>query len=254
MMTLLRLLLGATFIYLLATGRHNALANPMKGDLQAAFDLAVAAIVALLNAAVWAPVLGDWVSRPVTGAITDSTYYKAKNRVMLLARGCEARKWRRLTLFFCFIEGIRRPWMPEAFAVGFRNAKPGSWLEKVFAREVYRFDNAKTAVAAYQALQRHGMDPGPHRRPEVTLMLRAMERVAKAEAAPLPIPVAAPAPKPKRNPRIKLFDGAPAPAEPAAPETSQEDSALPAPEPPARSPEPPHDSGPTTLLPCFIPS
>lgn len=256
MIFLLRLIFGGAFLYVLADGRANALAHPMTGDLQNAFDVALAAILGLANAAVWAPVLGDWVSRPVTGPLIKSTYFAQRDFIFELIRRCESRGWRRLTVLLCFWEGIRYPALPAAFVVGMYSARPGSWLEKVFAREVYRFDNGQNCVAAYRILEeRHGITPGPHKSSEVNLTLLSLRRVVRPPTAPIPIPAAPDFPPPRRNRRIKLFGGAPEPAPRApAPQLTQTFE-----EPPrSQPPDDADDSGPglgnTTLLPCFIPS
>jgi hypothetical protein len=96
--------------------------------------------------------------------------------------------------------------MPTAFILGFNNSKPGSWFEKVYAREVFRFNSTQNCVLAYDALKRHGIDPRPHPNPEVELALRALEREAKLEPDKVPLPPAPQITSLRRNPRIRLFE------------------------------------------------
>jgi hypothetical protein len=86
-----------------------------------------------------------------------------------------------------------------------KNARPGSWLEKVYALELFKFDNAQHCMMAYQALRRRGIDPGPHHNPEVTMVLLTLDREVRPAPEPIPVPPAAPAPPPKRDRRIRLF-------------------------------------------------
>jgi hypothetical protein len=71
---------------------------------------------------------------------------------------------------------VRHPWRPAPFVIGMKNARPGSWLEHVYAREVYRFTNVDNCVRAYQVLRRHGRTPGPHARDEVNRLTAALEK------------------------------------------------------------------------------
>ena len=72
--------------------------------------------------------------------------------------------------------------MPSAFVIGLKNARPGSWLEKVFAREVFRFHNTQHCIQAYLALKRHGIDPRPHPNQEINVALLSLDRPDRPEA------------------------------------------------------------------------
>jgi hypothetical protein len=161
--------------------------------------------LAVLNALVWAPYLGAKVSGPLTHTITESTYVERTNWILRILRWLEARRWRRATLFFAFWEGVRHPSWPGAFVIGMRNARPGSWLEKVFAREVFRFNNTQHCVQAYLVLKRHGLDPRPHPNQEINIVLLSLDRPPRPEAEVVEVPVADKAPPLKRNPQIRLF-------------------------------------------------
>jgi hypothetical protein len=107
---------------------------------------------------------------------------------------------------------VRHPNLPAAFVVGMNNARPGSWLEKVFAREVWRFNNITNCVRAHEILRtRHRIDPGTHEQAEINLALMSQVREPAPALPPLAVPAAPPAPLPKRNARIRLFGGATSP-------------------------------------------
>ncbi len=202
----LRILFGGGLAYGFIKIWQNAQAAPQSGDLTYAFYLALCVILGIANAVVWAPYFADTLSGPLTGVITKSTYVDRKNYLLLFVHWLENHRLRRSTLLFCFLEGVHHPSRPTAFVIGLKNAKPGSWLEKVYAREVFKFDNARHCLLAYEGLKRHGIDPRPHRNPEINGVLVSIERQARPEAEPVVVPPASPAPPLKRDGRIKLFD------------------------------------------------
>jgi hypothetical protein len=89
-----------------------------------------------------------------------------------------------------------------------KNSRPGTWLEQIFALEVFRFSNIKHSVEAYWSLKARGLDPRPHAVGEVNLILATLEMPEKPAARILPIPATAPSPTPRRDARIRLFAGA----------------------------------------------
>lgn len=242
MLILLRILFGVGLAYGLEKVRENAQVAPDTGDLTNAFYLAFCVILAVANAVVWAPYFGSRLSEPLTGAITRSTYVERKNCLLQLLRWLDNRRWRRLALCFCFLEGIRHPDWPTAFVIGLGNARPGSWLEVVFAREVFRFDNAQHCLRAFQALRRHGLDPRPHHNPEVNMVLISVDREVKPEPEKIAVPPAAEAAPLKRDQRIRLFEGAERPPAQAEIELSIPAAAGHA---VGNQPEPAFESGPT---------
>jgi len=137
------------------------------------------------------------------------------NYFLRLIRWLDNRGARSLTRWFCFIEGVRHPSQPSQFIIGLNNARPGSWLEKVYAREVFRFNHVQNCIQAYHTLRRHGIDPRPHGNPEVNIVLMSLEREVRPAPEALVLPKAENLAHPLRNPGIKLFEGAP-PAEAAA--------------------------------------
>ncbi len=177
------------------------------GDMGAANFMAQALILGIFTAVVWAPVIGERIAEPVTSVITDSTYVEDEYWGIQFIRWLEQRNFRRLTVFCCFFEGLNRPWMPAAFVIGLKNAQPDTLLERLFAQEVYRFNNAYNCLLAYQVLQRHRIDPGVHRQAEINIFICSLQRQEAPERSALALPTAGPAAKIKRNSNILLFEG-----------------------------------------------
>jgi hypothetical protein len=205
MLVLLRILFGGALIYEIVQGVRSAPGATEAGDLTGAFYLAICVGLGILNAMVWAPYLGAKVSGPLTGMITESTYVERTNWVLRLIRWFDVRGFRRTTLLLCFLEGVRHPSAPAAYVTGLKNARTNSWLEKVFAREVFRYSNAQNCVQAYLTLRRHGIDPRPHPSQEVNIVLLSLERPPRPEAEIIAVPSAPKAAPLKRNLRIRLF-------------------------------------------------
>ena len=219
MLVIFRILFTSALLYTFAQARSSSLADRPYDDLTGAGYLIVAVVLGIACACVWAPYLGAKVADPLTGGLVNSAHIERSRRVLKLIRWAENRKMRRLALCLCFIEGVRYPWLPSAFALGLKNAFPGTWLEKVFAREVYRFNNTQNCVLAYETLQRHGIHVPSHEHPEINIALSALARPPKPEASILPVPPAGPPPPPKRNPRIELGIGI---TPPVAPDQTKE--------------------------------
>lgn len=230
MLVLLRLLFTGGLAYAFYQVRQNATDNPASGDLLNAFYLALCVVLGILTAVVWAPVIGAKVSDPLTGVFTDGSAFEPRNYLMRLIRWADDRRHRRLARWLCFLEGVRQPWWPSPFIVGMNNARPGSWLERVYAREVYHFNNAENCLRAFQILRRHGITPPPHPNPQVNVLLLGADKATAPESPPVPVPPAPPPPPLSRNPRIHLFDP------PAPPPAS--DSATPPDDPPSPAPSP----------------
>ena len=206
MLVILRIIFGGALWYIIVQVRENAQLHPNTGDLTNAGYLAICVALGLLNAIVWAPFVGARISEPITRTLTGGAFIDQKNRCLQLIRWFERRGCRRITLFLCFLEGVRQPWMPTAFIIGFNNSKPGSWFEKVYSVEVFRFNSTQNCVLAYDALKRHGINPRPHPNPEVELALLALERHVKREPDIVALPPAPQITSLQRNPRIRLFE------------------------------------------------
>jgi hypothetical protein len=200
----LRIFFGGAFLFVCAEAVANARAAPMTGDLRNAYYLVLCVVLALANAAVWAPWLGDKLSEPITSLLTRDSSASDRDRWQHLLFRLQDRGHRRLTVLFALLEGLHRPERPTAFLVGLRNARPGTWSQAYFAQKVFKFDNARNCLEAFDVLRKYGIDPRPHRNPEVNNVLLAHERHAKPDPERLPVfPAAASVPL-KRDRRIKL--------------------------------------------------
>ncbi len=209
MLTLFRTFFTALFLWLMVESAREASAN-LNDDLNNAGRFALSVVVGLLAGLSWAPVLGRIVAGPMTGLMTDGSVSEDRTWLIRFARRCEARGWRRMSLLAAFVAAVRHPDLPAAFVVGMNNARAGSWLERVFAREVWRFNNVANCVRAHETLRlRHQVDPGTHEQAEVNLSLMSHLREPAPEPGLMTLPAAPPMPLPKRNARIQLFGGGP---------------------------------------------
>lgn len=204
MLVILRIIFGGLIYWAFKEARMNALINPMYGDLSNAYWVAVVVILAIANAMVWAPYFGEKVADPLTGGTINAEYKEPKNWLLKLIRICEKHNMRRAVGFLCFVEGVRAPYLPTAFVIGMNNARPGSWFEKIYAKEVFKFNNVQNCMRAFTLLKRHGIDPRPHAMPGVNLALYSLEHEVRATPEPLDVPEAPPPPKLERDKRIDI--------------------------------------------------
>ena len=204
MLVLLRIIFTGLFLYCMWQAREDAPSATATDDLSVAFWLVLGIITGLACAAVWAPFLGAKVADPLTGGWTDSQLEERKNYLLQAIRWLDRRHKHALVRWLCFFEGIRAPWLPTAFILGLKNAKHDSWLEKIYAREVWRFNHTENCVRAFQVLQRHGIDPRPHNNNEVNIALVSLDRRVAPERTPLEVPPAPRAPTLERDERIRL--------------------------------------------------
>lgn len=222
MMLLFRIASLVVLGYGLVEVTRNAAADPHGGDLVNAFWLAYCLIVGIVAALLWAPLIAEHVADPITGVLTTVAPVGYPNHLMKLIRWLEAREARRWVRWLCFVEGVRHPWNPAPFVTGMDHARPGSWLERVYAREVYQFNHAQHCLRAYAILCQHGHPPRLHPNTEVNLLIAALQKSAAPDRKPLPIPPSTSQPL-KRIPGIGLPAGLspippPPTRNPAAPE------------------------------------
>lgn len=162
---------------------------------------------AIVVAILWAPVIGEKLSDPLTSTFTQETSLPPEINVLVRwISKLQRRGYHRLALLLVFIEGIRHPNQPQPALLGLRSVRPGSFLEKCFAREVYRFNNIQNCLYAYTILkERHGTTPPLHKHPEVNIALMNLNREQPPEPARLQLTPGPPPALPQRNPRIRLF-------------------------------------------------
>lgn len=212
MVLLLRILLTGAFVWLLNDAATGAQAN-LDADILNAGRFALAIVVGFLASATWAPLLGTAVAGPMTGLMTDGAISRDNPRLVLWAQRYAMQGHRRLAVFFAFIEGVRRPELPAAFAIGMHHARPGSWLQYQFALEAWRFSNVANCLQAYHIIHEYkGKGPRLHPQAEINLALIANLRPPAEPAAVLAVPDPLPPPPLKRNANIRLFRTAEAPA------------------------------------------
>jgi hypothetical protein len=204
MLILLRIIFTGALVYSLNQARLNGERNLAAGDMDNAFWLAASVLLAIAAAVAWAPFIGEKIADPMTGGLSNSPYKEPKNPFMSLIRWLDSRGSRRAVALLCFIQGVRAPWRPSAFIMGMNAAREGSWLQKVYAREVFRFNNAENCLKAFAILKSHGIDPRPHKNTEINLLLSAGDQAKRPEPQVIKAPQAAPAPKLERDPRIRI--------------------------------------------------
>ncbi|MCC6234944.1 MAG: hypothetical protein IT580_20035 [Verrucomicrobiales bacterium] len=205
MLALLRILFGFALFSVFAKAIRLAGDNPNTEGTTDGGYVALAVGIGILNAIVWAPFIGRLMADPLTGAFTSGNPADFTNRGLQFAHKLAVRGWRRWALFFAFLEGVRHPDLPGAFVLGLNHARPGSWLEKVFAREVWRFQNAENCLRAWKILQARGVTLDLHPRAEVNLLIQSQQRIAPPPATVLEVPPAPEIPLPKRNEQIRIF-------------------------------------------------
>ncbi|HWW02818.1 MAG TPA: hypothetical protein VNZ64_24175 [Candidatus Acidoferrum sp.] len=205
MLILVRLPLTLLYIYLVYKATVSDAAYSGSQMIGLVLFILLGAIV---MGALWAPVIGAKLSDPLTSAITQETSLPPDpNRLVGRIRWLQGRGHHRLALLLVFAEGMRHPDLPQAAILGLRSVRPGSLLEKWFAKEVYHFNNVQNCLQAYTILkERHGIILPLHRQPEVNLAIVSLDRKPPPEPAKLQLtPAEAPA-QPARNPQIKLFE------------------------------------------------
>jgi hypothetical protein len=202
MLVILRIIFTSALLYAFNQAWRFGGIDRRYDDMTGSVYLVVAIFLCVACACVWVPYLGAKLADPLTGGLAENSHIERSRFVLKLIRWAQSRNLQRLTVLLCFVEGVRYPWLPSAFVIGLKNARPGSWHEKIFAREVYRFTNIDNCVLAVQVLLRHGIQVRTHGRPEVNLALNTLDRGSRPTAAVLAIPSANPVTAPERNLRI----------------------------------------------------
>jgi hypothetical protein len=172
------------------------------------FLLGYALAGSVLMAILWAPVIGEKLSDPLTSTFGSETSLPPDpNGVVQSIRWLQRRGWHRPAVFLVFVEGIRHPNLPQPALLGLRSARPGSFLERCFAREVFKYNNIQNCLHAFKILtERHGINPPLHTHPEVNLAIWNLSRESPPEPAKYQLKPAPEKPLTERNPRINLFE------------------------------------------------
>ncbi|MBX3732814.1 MAG: hypothetical protein KF791_09475 [Verrucomicrobiae bacterium] len=208
MLVLLRIVLTTTFVLVLHRASEESSAN-LNNDVTNAGWFALAVVAGFAASLTWAPLLGEMVAGPVTGLMKDGSPSTANSWLISWARHAGARGWRRTALVLAFADGVLRPHLPAAFVLGMNNARPCSRLERLFAREVWKFNHIGNCIRAHDILAlRHDCRPSVHPVPEVNLALLAHLREPPPDALPVTLQPAPPPPPLQRRRSIRLFGSA----------------------------------------------
>lgn len=219
MLTLLRIFFTGAWIFVFLLARQNAIDHPNNGDLANAFYLAVIVAIGLAVGAVWTPYFADVLCGPLLGTISDSPRFTDNSNVRRLTDWALRHGYRRLVLLLCVVDGLFHPDSPKPFLTGMKQARPGSWLERIFAWEVFRFENAENCAEAEKVLARHGVKPGRHWSVSINYLLTQRKMILRPPAEIIALPRQNTAVPVRRNPKIKLFRRASATSRKAAPPT-----------------------------------
>jgi len=206
MLTILRIFFTSAFCYVMWRGAQEG-HGPGAGDTTGAYYMGISVILAIGTGIVWAPAVGAMVVAPLDATLTCGSFVVEEHKGLRLVYWLIKRKHRRLAVFFCLVEAVNRPDWPTSYNIGMRHAKRGSRLERIFAKEVWRFDNVQNALLAHEALQRHGIEPPAHTNSLVMWQLALREQKEIPMRDPIAVPPSGPPPPLKRNPLIKLFQG-----------------------------------------------
>jgi hypothetical protein len=201
---LLRIPLTLVFLYTFfrMLARQDAL---WGGDIVLVMAYGLFGAIAL--AILWAPVIGGKISDPLTSTLTAETSLPPTPKLLVQTiTRLQGRGHHRLALLLVFLEGIRYPNLPQPALLGLRSAKPGSFLERLFAKEVYKFNNIQNCLHAYRILtERHRTTPPLHSQAEVNLALMSLNHERPPEPEKLQLKSGVHPARPARNQRIRLF-------------------------------------------------
>jgi hypothetical protein len=206
MLIILRILITGALVYVFDQMKEQGSGTHISGDLTQAFYMGIVLVLAILMAAVWAPYLGEKIANPITGEMTCGSYSLHRRWLPRMIQWFDTHRWKRMALICCILEGLDNPDFQVPFITGLRQTRPGSWWEKVFALEVFRFSNAQNSLKAADILRdRHQIVLNEHDQASIMMALRKRERIAAPPRTPKPLPKAPLTEKPKRNQRIRLF-------------------------------------------------
>ena len=178
MMNLLRLLVtsawfGCFFMAFRAAGTTN-------GDMAAIGYMMIGIFLGIAMSAVWTPVIAEFLCGSLD-VLDECTYIERRSRLNKAIDWASRNKYFPLLVFLCLVKGFLRPELPSAFIKGLKHSKPGSWAQKMFARRVYRFNNAHNSLQAAKVLEEHGEKPAGHHNPEVIIFLMEEEKKRKMD-------------------------------------------------------------------------
>src|SRR5260221_2814988 len=121
-LTLARIPLTVLFIYTLckATMRYYPELDGGHMILLLGYSMAGSIFVAIL----WAPVIGEKLSDPLTSTLTSETSLPPDtNPLVQSIHWLQRRGWHRPAVLLVFMEGIRHPSLPQPALLGLRSAR-----------------------------------------------------------------------------------------------------------------------------------
>lgn len=187
MLILLRILVtGSWFGCFIMAARC---AGTTSGDLAALGYMVIGILLSIAMSAVWTPWLADFLCGSLN-VLDDCTYIESKSRLNSMIDWASRRRLYSFVVLLCLLKGYLRPELPSTFLRGLKHSKSGSWLQRIFARRVYRFNNSQNSLRAAKVLQEQGENPGMHQNPEVVLLMLQEKRkkLEKTQRIRIPAP------------------------------------------------------------------
>lgn len=204
MIHLLRFGFLSGLIYCLVKGA--GVADTSGGGVEGLSYMAMALILGVATAVVWAPYFGERIAAPLTSALTNTEVTEMENETLKGIQSLSIHGWRRLAAWLCLVQCIRHPKLSAPAWMGLENSPEGSWLQKEFAWRVYGFTHPHRCVEAWKVLLRHGIKPPPHHEPTIVMFLKAHEPKPEKEQVPVELEAAPPSEALPRDARIQLFE------------------------------------------------
>lgn len=161
-------------------------------------------LLGIANAVLWTPVIGRAIAEPVAGNFTRSSPSWERSRIYKTIMRLERQKRHLMASWVAWFTGIFKPMEPEVFYVGLQNARPGSYLQRHFARKVYGFMNARRCLEAFSILKSLGCEPPKHREQSINSIILAFDKPGSNPVEKVFVPNLPPPTELVRNPRISL--------------------------------------------------
>lgn len=204
MLAIFRLIYTAGYIWLAAARLIELRGSTILWGSWVLIELTVTGVVLAI---LWAPVIGERMSDPLTAQFTEDTGVVPNYRLTRWIMTCQAKGNHRAGLALCFLEGLRKPHALHPLILGIQSVKPASRLERWFALEIYQHNHVALCIRARDILfARHHVRVPPHRDPGVERILRCLETKPEIPAKTFPLLSGVPPPKVQRNPNIQLFE------------------------------------------------
>jgi hypothetical protein len=204
MLAIFRLIYTAGYIWLAATRLIELRGSTILWGSWVLIELTVTGVVLAI---LWAPVIGERMSDPLTAQFTEDTGVVPSNRLTRWILACHAKRNHRAALALCLLEGLRKPHALHPLLLGIQSVKPGSRLERMFALEIYQHNHVAHCIRARDILlSRHHVRVPPHPDVGVERILRCLETKPQSPTQTVPLIPGVPPPIVQRNPNIQLFE------------------------------------------------